>query len=88
MGAKLDGWSEHFNSQIWLKCYSEIGVVLENGGGGYIPGKPLPWSHLFYGVDESYFIERACKSFYTGNHQRLQRKLPRLRPVFGALQTA
>lgn len=58
MGSRLDGWSEHFNGKIWREAFSRAGISLEEGGGGYIPGSPLPWGHLHFGVDESYLLSQ------------------------------
>ena len=55
-GSRLDGWSEHFNFEVWHEAFLAAGVVLENGDGGSIPGAPLPWSHLHYGVNEAHFL--------------------------------
>ncbi len=55
-GSRLDGWSEHFNGDIWREAFATAGIVLEDGGGGSVPGSPLPWSHLHYGVDERHLL--------------------------------
>jgi radical SAM family uncharacterized protein/radical SAM-linked protein len=58
MGSRLDGWSEHFNGTIWREAFSRAGISLEEGGGGYIPGSPLPWGHLHFGVDEKFLLSQ------------------------------
>jgi len=55
-GSRLDGWSEHFNHEIWLDVFHKAGINLEEGGGAKVPGSPLPWSHIHFGVDESYLL--------------------------------
>jgi radical SAM family uncharacterized protein/radical SAM-linked protein len=64
-GSRLDGWSEHFNFEVWREAFLAAGVALENGGGGAVPGAPLPWGHLHYGVDEA-FLLREREAAYRG----------------------
>lgn len=64
-GSRLDGWSEHFNGDIWRDAFESAGIVLEDGGGGNTPGSLLPWSHLHYGVDEAYLLAQR-KAGYRG----------------------
>ncbi|MFA6470898.1 MAG: TIGR03936 family radical SAM-associated protein, partial [Candidatus Latescibacterota bacterium] len=58
MGSRLDGWSEHFDGKIWREAFLKAGISLEEGGGGCIPGSPLPWGHIHFGVDESYLLSQ------------------------------
>ncbi len=62
-GSRLDGWSEHFNPDIWLGVFHKAGINLEEGGGAKVPGSPLPWSHIHFGVDESYLLAERNHAF-------------------------
>ncbi|MBT4484317.1 MAG: DUF2344 domain-containing protein, partial [Candidatus Latescibacteria bacterium] len=62
-GSKLNGWSEHFDGKIWLDVFRDAGIALEEGGGGVEPGTVLPWSHLHFGVDESFLHAEREKAF-------------------------
>jgi radical SAM family uncharacterized protein/radical SAM-linked protein len=63
MGSRLDGWSEHFKADIWREAFSRAKIVLEEGDRGSAPGSPLPWSHLNYGVDESFLMAQREAAF-------------------------
>jgi radical SAM family uncharacterized protein/radical SAM-linked protein len=63
MGSRLDGWSEHFRADIWREAFSRANIVLEEGDGGSAPGSPLPWSHLHFGVDESFLLGQREAAF-------------------------
>ncbi|MHB9028796.1 MAG: TIGR03960 family B12-binding radical SAM protein [Candidatus Latescibacterota bacterium] len=63
MGSRLDGWSEHFNADIWRQAFSRAKIALEEGDRGSAPGSPLPWSHLHFGVDESFLMAQREAAF-------------------------
>ncbi|MCE5248876.1 TIGR03960 family B12-binding radical SAM protein [bacterium] len=69
-GCRLDGWSENFNAVLWQEAFGRAGIRLEEGGGGSDTDSVLPWSHLSYGIDESYLLrerERALKGESTAD---------------------
>jgi radical SAM-linked protein len=69
-GCRLDGWSEHFKGEEWRSALEQEGIIMENGGGGSQPGLPLPWGHLFFGIDEPYLLverERAYRGETTSD---------------------
>ena len=53
-GSRLDGWSEHFNWDIWRTVFEEAGIDLTSGGPARRDDVPLPWHHLNTGIDEAY----------------------------------
>jgi len=55
-GSRLDGWSEHFDPDIWRRVFRSAGVEIEDGGGEFDTASPLPWDHLFFGVEKSYLL--------------------------------
>ncbi len=56
LGARLDGWSEHFDLEIWQRAAAEQGVDLE----AYLRprgiGDRLPWDHLDCGVSRDFLL--------------------------------
>ncbi len=60
-GAVFDGWSEHFNYEIWLHAFKEVGLRPEF----YTQRKrrldePLPWGHIDTGISPA-FLKREYK---------------------------
>lgn len=58
LGARFDGWGEHFDLERWLQACRETGVDLA----WYVHrrrdyGEPLPWDHLFAGVTREFLVE-------------------------------
>ncbi|MEN8005787.1 MAG: TIGR03936 family radical SAM-associated protein [Candidatus Krumholzibacteriota bacterium] len=57
LGARFDGWTEHFRIELWDQALEEAGVDLE----GYLaprdPEVPLPWDTVDAGVDKA-FLQR------------------------------
>jgi len=49
-GATLEGWSENFHHETWLRALAEEGLQPEQFTGGYPLDAPLPWEHIDKGV--------------------------------------
>jgi radical SAM family uncharacterized protein/radical SAM-linked protein len=67
-GARLDGWSEHFDLNVWLAAGERQGVDLQRYLGKRQRTAILPWSHLDTGVSEEFLLqegERALVEEYT-----------------------
>lgn len=46
-GARLDGWDEHWNWDLWAEALAETGVDLHARTTVELPtGRPLPWEHI------------------------------------------
>ncbi len=59
-GAKLDGWSEHFNYQLWKEAFAEQGLSMDSWAQERNPDAPLPWDHVDKGIrKESLKKERS-----------------------------
>ncbi|MBQ9979855.1 MAG: TIGR03960 family B12-binding radical SAM protein [Oscillospiraceae bacterium] len=61
LGARLDGWSETFDFDLWMRAFSECGVdpdfyaTRERG-----EDEILPWDMVFVGVNKEHFkLERS-----------------------------
>ncbi len=62
-GAKFDGWSEHFNIDIWHKAFADNGIAAEEYAGEFSFSKPLPWDIVDRGqTKERLFKERSQSS--------------------------
>lgn len=67
-GARLDGWSEHFNLELWQTAAKECQIDLEDYLRARDTNEILPWSHLETGVDLQFLkdeLEKAVKQEYT-----------------------
>lgn len=49
-GATLEGWSENYHHEIWLRALADEGLQPEQYTGGYPLDAPLPWGHIDKGV--------------------------------------
>lgn len=58
MGARFDGWTEHFDYQRWLKACEETGIDIAfyaHRKKGY--GEVFAWDHLNAGVSKDWLID-------------------------------
>ncbi len=69
-GARLDGWSEHFNLDKWKDSASQCSIGLED----YLRQRELteilPWQHLQSGISPSFLtdeLEKATTQTYTAD---------------------
>ena len=62
-GSRLDGWSEQFNRELWRTSLEKAGFAMDHGGGALTPLAPLPWGHLNFGIDDSYFLKEREKAY-------------------------
>ena len=56
MGAKMDGWTEHFKYDVWIKAFEECGIDPDSYTKGKKVGAKLPWDFIDCGVHPEYFI--------------------------------
>jgi radical SAM family uncharacterized protein/radical SAM-linked protein len=45
-GARLDGWTEHFSLERWLRAMEAEGLSVEEALGPRAKDAPLPWDHI------------------------------------------
>lgn len=65
-GAKLDGWDEYFNYDIWMNAFKSCGVDPDfYTVRGYGENEILPWDTIDVGVTKS-FLLRERKRAYEG----------------------
>lgn len=62
-GARLDGWTEFFREEAWLKAFDAYGIDPEEYLKERDPSAPLPWDHLSTLVEKEILIEERKKAF-------------------------
>lgn len=64
MGAKLDGWSEHFKAEIWKKAFEASGIKPEFYAFRERPSEELlPWEHIDCGVSKAFLMKEREKAY-------------------------
>ena len=67
-GARLDGWTEHFNLDLWRSAASTLKLDLDDYLRARETDEPLPWQHLHTGIDMEFMLqelENAESEVYT-----------------------
>ncbi len=70
-GCKFDGWGEHFDFDMWMRSFDELGInpdFYTARERSY--EETLPWEHIDIGVTKEFFIrenERAKQAVTTDN---------------------
>ena len=67
-GARLDGWSDHFNLQRWEDAARNCSLTLDDYLRPRSLDEILPWQHLHSGIDEDFLkqeLQKAHKETYT-----------------------
>lgn len=62
-GCNLDGWSEHFRFDLWMKAFADCGI----DPGFYANrarerGEVLPWSFIDAGVSEAFLLSELARA--------------------------
>ncbi len=74
LGCYMDGWSEHFDFDLWRQAFAENGLTMEEFAyQSFCPGQALPWAHLDPGVDPAWLAreyERAAAGVLTEDCRR------------------
>ena len=60
-GARLDGWTEHFNLDLWQRAAKKCNIDLDDYLRERDPDEVLPWQHLHSGVDIQFLKEELEK---------------------------
>ncbi|NLL63449.1 MAG: TIGR03960 family B12-binding radical SAM protein [Ruminococcaceae bacterium] len=63
-GCKFDSWFEHFNFDIYMEIFSDLGIDPEwyaNRRREF--AEILPWDHLDYGITKEFLIREAKKAY-------------------------
>jgi radical SAM family uncharacterized protein len=92
LGAGFDGWSEHFNYQIWRRAFDEAGLEPDFYARRQRPlDEPLPWQHIDTGITPDFLkkeyrlsleeIETPDCQYHSCNACGLERWLPDCRKL-------
>lgn len=68
IGARLDGWAEHFELDRWYEAADKCDIDLAGYLRARAPEEILPWSHLDSGVSVTFLreeLEKAGEEVYT-----------------------
>ncbi len=68
MGARLDGWSEHYDIGTWRSAAEECGIQIDSYLRLRNQSEILPWDHLSSGVEDEFLkdeYEKALQEAYT-----------------------
>ncbi len=63
LGARFDGWSEHFRPAVWERAFEEAGLDPRFYAERSRPrDEVLPWQHLSSGVERAFLLEELDRS--------------------------
>lgn len=61
-GARLDGWSDHFDLNIWRAAAEECGLSLDTFLRQRHANEILPWQHLHSGIETGFLQDELAKA--------------------------
>ncbi len=71
LGCRFDGWTEHFNFQLWRQAFQELDLNAESYAyRRFSYDEQLPWNHLHCGVNKEIFIREHRQSLAVDLPQR------------------
>lgn len=62
LGAKFDGWSEHFKYSIWQQAFDDCHIAMSDYTGALALDMPLPWDYIDNGVTKKYLMDEYNKA--------------------------
>jgi len=65
-GARLDGWSDHFDLALWQQAAEKLGIDLDHYLRERGEDEILPWQHLHSGIDHRYLQAERQRGFAEG----------------------
>ena len=67
LGAKMEGWGEHFNFGAWQRAFADQGLEMDwyarRARGG---DEVLPWDHISAGVHKQFLLEEYVHTYQGG----------------------
>ncbi len=67
-GAKLDGWTEHFNYRYWSEAFAEQAMSMETLAQELDLDSPLPWDHIDKGMRKD-SLRKERNRAYAGHEE-------------------
>ncbi|MGB8658756.1 MAG: TIGR03960 family B12-binding radical SAM protein [Candidatus Zixiibacteriota bacterium] len=62
-GARLDGWTEHFNYQLWKEGFVEAGIDPAFYAQEMDASLPLPWDHIHKGSEKDHLKKERNRAY-------------------------
>ena len=63
LGARLDGWSEYFRYELWLKAIAETDIDADAyATRQFAEDAALPWDHISAGVSKDFLLKEFAKA--------------------------
>ncbi len=75
-GARFDGWTEHFNFQLWREAFAEQGVEMDFYARSKSPDSPLPWDHIDKGIRRELLKKERNRAYVSGEVSPAEREEP------------
>ncbi len=63
LGARFDGWNEHFNWERWEKAFAQHGIDWKKYLRGISQTVPLPWEHIDMGVTREFLAKERSRAY-------------------------
>ncbi len=63
LGAKFDGWTEHFKWHVYKQAFEECGVDMQKYIGEWSTDEPLPWEFIDSGVSRDYLLKQRTLAY-------------------------
>jgi len=61
-GGRLDGWSEHFNFELWEKALTDTKNKIDDLLQFKVADLPLPWEHIDKGIPKKFLLDERDRS--------------------------
>lgn len=58
LGAKFDGWTEHFKWDVWKQAFADCGLTVEEYTRARDVDERLPWEFIDAGVSKNYLLRQ------------------------------
>jgi radical SAM family uncharacterized protein/radical SAM-linked protein len=80
-GARLDGWTEHFNYQFWTESFTEERIAPGLYAAERNPDSPLPWDHVDKGIKKAWLKKERDRAHAIGEESSVEVKHPAELPI-------
>lgn len=67
LGARFDGWTEHFKFEVWQKAFEEEGLSMEEYVMARSTEEELPWEFIDCGVRRDFLLKERTKAYDNDN---------------------
>ncbi len=74
LGARFDGWSEHFNIDFWRQAFTENDMTQDEFASEISFSAPLPWDHIDRGQSKEQLQKERSKSSETAFKKTIEQK--------------